>query len=150
MPLALDIATVTGYARHTKDGIIFGTADFSAFNHDHAVKGRRLYWWLWDLIEEQGKPSIIIIEKPFFMQANPMAGILLHKLCHEAHRVAQCLGIPRTEYTAGQIKTHITGNYRATKTDVIQAVEKLGHKIRNEHEADSVALLLLHKHNSGE
>jgi len=150
MLLALDIATVTGHARLTKDGIVFGTADFSAFDHDHAVKGRRLYWWLWDLIKEHGKPSIIIIEKPYFDRRYPEAGILLHKLCHDAHRVAECLKIPRIEYTAGQAKKHVTGNGKASKTDVIQAVEKLGHKIRNEHEADSVALLLLHKHNLGE
>jgi len=145
MILALDIATTTGWARRTESGVIFGTRDFSAVNHDHAVLGRRFHWWLTDLIAEHGKPSRIVIEKPFFMQKAPEAGILLHKLCHEAHRVAELHKIPRGEYTAGVIKKHVTGDTRANKPEVMQAVLDLGHKITTEHEADAVALLLLHE-----
>lgn len=145
MILALDIATITGWARRTEDGIIFGTRDFSAVNHDHAVLGRRFHWWLADLITEQGHPSGFVIERPFFMQRSPEAGILLHKLAHEAHRVAEAHDLPRWEYTPGEIKRHVTGKYRAKKHEVMKAIRELGHKIRDENQADAVALLLLHE-----
>jgi len=145
MILSLDIARVTGWARRTEEGIIFGTHSFDHLKRDHAFIGRRLHWWLVDLIIEQGKPSEIVIEKPFFNRKFPLAGILLHKLCHEVHRVAELQGIPRTEYEPKVIKKFITGNGGATKSEVMEAVKALGHNIITEHDADAVALLLLHE-----
>jgi len=143
MLLSLDIATVTGWAFRIDDDIIYGTHDFTAVNHDHAVLGRRFHWWVADLITEHGHPKEMVIERPFYMQRSPQAGILLHKLCHEAERVAEIHDIPRKYYEPTTIKKFITGSGRATKTQVMDAVKALGHDIKTEHEADAVALLLL-------
>ncbi len=146
MILSLDIATVTGWARRTENGIIFGTRDFSAVNYDYAVFGRRFSWWLEDLIADQGTPSWIVIEKPFFHPRSPMAGVLLHCIVHDAHKVAEAQKIPRAEYSPLEIKKFIIGNaYKVSKEDIIKAVRKLGHNVFDEHQADSVALLLLHE-----
>ena len=145
MILALDIATQTGWARRTEDGIIFGTHSFAHLPKDHALIGRKFHWWLTDLIAEQGKPSEVIIEQPFFMQRSPMAGVFLHKLCHEAHRVAELQKIPRFEYAPTTVKKFMTGSGRAKKPEMMEAVKAKGYDITTDHEADAIAILLYHE-----
>lgn len=142
MIMALDISLVTGFAIGTGGQLAFGTQDFSGFNSDYAVVGRKFRNWLNGLLTEY-EPTDLAIEKPFLR--NEGVSYLLGGLVWEAHRAAELRNIPRTEWPPITIKKHITGNARAKKPEVMEAVKAKGFNITNDHEADAVALLLLHE-----
>lgn len=145
MILALDISLYTGWAAGRGGDVAFGSRDFSSRNHDYAVVGRRFHEWVADLITEH-EPTVLVIERPFFAPGLTQASRrLLSGMVWEAHRVAEIREVKREEYSPSTIKKHITGNGRAGKDDVMRAVQALGHKISNDHEADAVAMLLCHE-----
>lgn len=141
--IALDIALHTGYAigDGTVENTVFGTVSFHKFKKDSAVLGRRFSEWLGEKIEECA-PGIIVVEKPFFRGAASWA---LSGLVWEAHREAEFNDISRAEYAPTMIKKHVTGDGRAGKDEIITTIRNLGFSVKNDHEADAVGLLLLHK-----
>ena len=62
--LAIDAATVTGWAIGTTEPEAFGTIDFGATN-DRAIRWWSFQEWLADMITEH-EPTILAIEKPIF------------------------------------------------------------------------------------
>lgn len=148
MLLSLDISLNTGYAYGTEGKISFGTRCFHSFSGDYAVLGRRFSGWL-NTILTQVEPTDVVIEKPFFHPKKPGVAEMLHGMVWEAHRAAELRNIPRTMYPPITIKKFITGSGRAKKPEVMTAVRNKGHLITNDHEADAVALLLLHEHREG-
>lgn len=143
MILALDISLVTGFAYGTEGNITFGTRDFTGVSSDCAVRGRRFRSWVCDLLTKY-EPSEIVIEKPFLR--NEATTFLLGGLVWEAHRAAELRNIPRDDtHTPNSIKKFIADNGRAKKWEVVKAVRERGYKVTNDHEADAVALLLLHE-----
>lgn len=136
MILALDIALKTGWAK--SDGS-FGTKGFS-HPGDNAVLGRLFKDWLADFILE-GVTSLVI-ERPFF---RGQCSAHLAGLAWEAHRVAEIHNIPRFEYAPTTIKKFITGSGRAGKAEVMKAIMAKGYRIMTDHEADAIALRLLHE-----
>lgn len=140
--LALDISLYTGYAADIGGRISWGTRDFSGTKGDYAVIGKRFNLWLNDFID-QYIPDTIIIEQSFYRFAK--VTYLLSGLSWEAHRVAEHRKIRRVEYSPVSIKKYITGNAKAKKPEVMQAVKALGHNIKTDHEADAIAMLYLHR-----
>lgn len=139
--LALDISLNTGWACGDEDNLVFGTRMFQAHSHDNAVLGRRFRNWLCEMLTEH-EPDAVVIEQGFYRYGGPTT--LLWGLIWEAHRAAELRNIPRHEYTPITIKKFITGSGKAKKPDVMAAVRNKGHRITNDHEADAVAMLLLH------
>lgn len=141
MILALDISLKTGFAYGAgADSIRFGTRDFTGVSPDNAVRGRRFNRWLCELMTEI-QPHDVYIEKGFYKNGLPTTA-LLWGLNWEANRVAEIRNIPRAEIIPASIKKFITGNGRATKEQVMEAVRARGYGIGNDHEGDAVALLL--------
>jgi len=142
MLLSLDISLNTGWACGAKGNLTFGTRDFNGVSGDYAVLGRRFRAWLNGLLTEK-EPTDLVIEKPFLRHQGP--SYLLTGLVWEAHRAAELRNIPRHEIRPISIKKFITGNGRAKKPEVMAAVRGKGYPITNDHEADAVAMLLLHE-----
>lgn len=143
MILALDISLSTGYAYRQDGNIIVGTRCFRDLSKDNAVRGRRFRQWLAELMTEID-PSQLVIERPvYFAGGRGGATTLLHGLAWEAHRAAELRGIPRFDHAPISIKKFITGSGRASKSDVMRSVLDRGIHIKNDNEADAVALLLL-------
>jgi len=143
--LAFDIALITGWARRVDDRIEFGTRDFSEYDYDTAVAARMMRGWFAEMMGEY-EPSEIVIEQPFFHPKHPLTGARLYCLVHECHRAAELRGISRREYTPLEIKKFAVGRaYKVSKDDMIEAVRGMGHNIQDDHQADAVALLLLHE-----
>lgn len=147
MILSLDIAIKTGWAFGSKENLIFGTIDLSGRAGDVARVGRHLNLWLSKTIKER-RPSILVIERPWFIQGETN-GFSLANWVYEAHRVAEEIDLPRIEYGATETKKFMTGDGRAKKHQVVEAVRKKGYKVTNDNEADAVALLLLHADKAG-
>lgn len=144
--LALDTSLNTGYALGggNPDDTVFGTVYFHKWKDDYAACGRMFSHWLGDFLDEK-KPAILILEKPLLFN-NARGGVtqLLNGLVWEAHREAEFRDIPRIEYAPTSIKKFIAGNGRAEKSAVIEAVQAKGFAVEDDHQADAVAMLLLH------
>lgn len=140
--LALDISLKTGWACGAEGNLTFGTRDFSGLSGDYAVVGRRFAAWLNELLTKF-EPGDLVIERPFLR--NEGVSYLLGGMAWEAHRAAEIRNIPRKDYAPVSIKKFITGNARAKKTEVMEAVRGRGYAIMDDHQADAVALLLLHE-----
>lgn len=140
--MALDIALNTGFAvgDGTPGGTVFGTVYFHRWKQDWAECGRRFSEWLGAMIDEH-LPSHIVVEAPFFRgkSSNLLAGLVW-----EAHREAEFHDIPRSEYRPTQVKKFLTDNGSAGKDDVMFAAWARGFDVKDDHQADAVALLLLH------
>jgi Holliday junction resolvasome RuvABC endonuclease subunit len=140
--LALDIATNVGWAAGdgTDIGTTCGALTFGGFAHDYGWMSHSFSNWLADQITTW-EPELVAIERGFFR--GPMS-YHLSGMIWDAHRVAYVRGIPRVEYAPLAIKKFIAGTAKASKGDVINAVfQRLGKRVRNDHEADAIALLLL-------
>lgn len=145
MILAIDIGTITGVAYGGGvQGCHSASRNFSNHTHDYALLGLRFSKWIEELIIEH-KPSSLAIERPFFSSKHAEAGVLLHGLCWEANRLGRIHGISRSEYGPMEIKRFFTGSGKAQKSDMIEEAKRRGFNPANSHEADSIALLLLHE-----
>lgn len=141
MEAALDISLNTGWATGAGEQIAFGTRIFSGCAGDDARVGRRFRSWVDGFLDEK-KPSVLIIERPFFRGDCTW---LLVGMAWEAHRSAEERGIPRFDYQPSTIKKFMTGNGYAKKPEMVRAARLRGHNVTNDHEADAIALLLYHR-----
>lgn len=138
--LCLDIALRTGYAYNDGDTVRFGTFDISKESKDNAVRGRLFNNWLSSFLNEI-QPNEIVFEQGFYRNGLPTTA-LLWGLIWEANRVAELYNIPRHAVAPMTIKKFITGNGKADKKQVMQRIEELGYKITDDHQGDSISLLL--------
>jgi len=137
--LALDIALNTGWALSDQK-IHSGTQSFHAHQYDCAALGSAFSDWLSGMLSEH-KPSAVIIERPFFRGPSSWH---LSGMVWEAHRAAHHFCIPRFEYAPTSLKKFIVGKGLAKKEVVVAKIKELGFTPANDHEADAIALLLLH------
>lgn len=142
--LALDISLYTGWALRGADGVTtFGTRNFSGLAGPGGCPirvGRRFRQWIDGFLDEH-MPDVLVIERPFFRGDVTW---LLVGMAWEAQRAAEERGIARADYAVNSIKKHATGDGRAKKPEMVQAIRLRGFKVQNDHEADAVAIMLLH------
>ncbi len=137
--LAIDPGRVTGWAASDGCGpAACGSVSFSYAWHDHGYFATAYHRWLCDIIGLV-KPAVVVIERQF---ATPNASTYyLNGLAFITHQVCWLHDIARDEISPSTIKKAVTGNGRATKAQVIAAVQALGDNAGDEHAADACAIL---------
>jgi Holliday junction resolvasome RuvABC endonuclease subunit len=149
--LALDLGTKTGWAVHSKSGIITsGTINFKASGLESSgVTFLKYKKWLVEMKNRHGGFDYVYFEKVCkhlgLYAAHKYGGFLAHltSWC-ELHQIPY-QGVP-----VGTIKKHITGKGNASKAEVIAAIRAKGFDPKDDNEADSLALLDLILNDKGE
>jgi len=137
--LALDIATVTGWATDTA----FGTWNLKPNRGEsESMRVVRFKSKVREMVNMEGI-TLVAYERPAgmhkasIMVASEMVGVL-KDLSHE-------LGFDLACYSATEIKKFATGKGNAGKPDMIAAAIALGNAVINDNEADAIHLLRLVK-----
>ena len=141
--LALDLATMTGYAMRTADGcIVSGTVSFRPSRYDGGgMRYLRFGAWLKQLAADTGRIGVVHFEevrRHLSTDAAHVHGGLLATLTAwcEQH------SIPYQGVPVGTIKRYVTGKGNAGKAEVILAVRARGYAPCDDNEADALAILL--------
>jgi crossover junction endodeoxyribonuclease RuvC len=148
--LALDLGTRTGYAHHRRLGdeeefdwrLIYGTEDFSTKRIEGGgMRYLRFREWLRDI-----KISAKGIDEVYFEEVRRHIGT------DASHAYGGFLGtltswceensIPYQGVPVKTIKKYVTGTGNANKQMVMDAVKAKGFEIKDDNEADALALLL--------
>lgn len=103
---------------------------------------RRFRAWVDSMLDEK-QPEWLVLERPFFHRDCTW---LLVGMAWEAQRAADARDIKCTDYAVNSIKKHVTGDGRAKKPAMYAALKAKGFQVTNHHEADALAILLLHEH----
>ena len=141
--LALDMATRTGWAiGDGNQALVYGTKDHGPtlnFFGDWAAVYHYHHHWLVGLFDDHNIGRLVI-ERPFFRGKHYQffAGLLA-----VSHKAAFGYDISRTEVAPTQLKKAITGNGKATKAEMIEAVAALGYSPEDDNQADAIALLVM-------
>lgn len=141
--LALDLGTMTGWAvRNTRGRIISGTAEFKPQRFEGGgMRYLRFSQWLDDFLKiAPGVEAVYFEEVRRHIgtdAAHAYGGFLatLTSWC-EAH------GLPYGGVPVGTIKQFITGKGNADKATVMAAVRSRGFPVKDDNEADAMAILL--------
>lgn len=139
--LTLDLGTNTGWSLLKKDGsIVSGTASFRPGRFEGGgMRFLRFEKWLNEMSE------ICNIDAVYFEEVRRHIGVdaahiyggflaTLTSWCEE-------LKLPHEGVPVGSIKKFATGKGNANKQAVIKAMEALGHRPKDDNEADALALL---------
>ena len=139
--LALDLATVTGWA--LQEGLRYesGVEDFSPIRHESPgmrwIKFRR---WLTYMVGERAVPDLVIFERWVATRTGAAAEIT----AGFTTRVVELCTERDLEYTAvspSDLKRWTTGKGNAKKADMLEAVARRWKRVDSHDEADAVALL---------
>jgi hypothetical protein len=146
--LALDLATMTGYAR----GLVRGVPDCGTVNFagrdgasDNAIFGNCLQW-LSGVLQPEPRPSLIIVEEmlpPQAMQGetNTAARDRLAGLHGIVRAVAYCRGIYDIKTVSVlAVRKHFCGTSRAGKDGVREQCQRLGWPVTDHNSADAAAV----------
>lgn len=141
--LSIDPGKKTGVAyRDLAVGVTSFTRDFSELTGNYAALAVNYEYFLAKLFTEH-EPENVVYEAPFFSPKTPTAGKLLHGLAWEIEKMAFKRNVPVKSVAPISIKSFITKNRFAKKDEVMAAVRDRGHVVRDTHQADAVALLLM-------
>ena len=105
----------------------------------------RVYTRLSTVLAEE-RPDLMVIEDVFSLPENPKSGILLGKVCGVIILSACRCRTPIIEVAVREAKQVLTGNGRASKTQLESAVRHIlgrTEPIRPYHASDAVALALI-------
>ncbi|AIF82037.1 hypothetical protein I862_07415 [endosymbiont of Acanthamoeba sp. UWC8] len=140
--LALDLGTTTGWAiKHLDSSIVSGVMSFKPGRFEgRGMCFLRFQQWL----EEMNK-TVSGIDMLYFEEVRRHLGTDAAHIYGGflAQLTAWCeyRQIPYSGVGVGTIKKFITGKGNASKEEVIEAIRKLGHSMRDHNEADALALL---------
>lgn len=140
--LALDLGTTTGWAISNKGLITSGFISFKSQRFEGGgMRYLRFAKWLNEIPTLTGK-----IEEVYFEEVRRHLGV---DAAHAyggflAHLTAFCeeKAIPYSGVAVGTIKKYLTDKGNASKEEMIKAVNKQGFSIKNDNEADALALLM--------
>jgi hypothetical protein len=153
--LALDIATITGFARGRvgetpiAGSLSFNNKKLTTSTSNNAVFGNALRW-LSDLLRDEPRPDIVIMESML-----PPGAMLNHTSRHVRDRLAGLHGVMRgvahlrgiaqiAEASVGDVRAHFIFDRMAkretAKRETMRQCEMMGWKAENDHEADALAL----------
>jgi Holliday junction resolvasome RuvABC endonuclease subunit len=138
--LSLDLGTTTGWALLNNQEIRYGSISFKETPFDSwDSRYSKFNRWLENLHRDV-KIDQIIYE-----------AVMSHKGAIASHYYGGFMailqtfgdkyGIPYEGVPVGTIKKHATGKGNASKLDMINAMEKKKYQIKNDNEADALALL---------
>jgi hypothetical protein len=141
--LALDLATVTGWALRGRDGAITsGTVSFRPSRYDGGgIRYVRFRAWVDSIAADGGAIAAIYheeIRRHLSTDAAHVHGGLLATLTAWCEQRA----IPYQGVPVGTIKRHVTGKGNADKAAVIAAIRARGFAPADDNEADALAILL--------
>ena len=140
--LALDLGTTTGWAMRTMDGqFAHGFASFKPSRYEGGgMRYLRFKRWLGELRQLATDIHSIYFEEvrrhAGVDAAHVYGGLLATLTAWCEHHNLPYQGVP-----VGTIKRHATGKGNAGKDEVIQAMQALGHSVKDDNEADALALL---------
>lgn len=141
--LALDLATLTGWALRTAEGqILSATVSFKPSRYDGGgIRYLRFRAWLESMAQNAGRIGAIYheeIRRHVSTDSAHVHGGLLATLTAWCEQNT----IPYQGVPVGTIKRFIAGKGNADKDAVIAAVQSRGFKPADDNEADAIAILL--------
>lgn len=140
--LALDLGTHTGWAYRSDDGqITHGVIYFKPNRFEGGgMRYLRFKEWLTEIRELQGNLSALYFEEVRGHKGTDAAHVYGGFL---ATLTAWCEAeqVPYEGVPVGVIKRYITGRGNASKLTVMGSVNRLGHRVTDDNEADAIALL---------
>ena len=134
--LALDIATKTGWASCLDDKITSGVLDMSAYDDEGARASA-----FDDFLDRAFATHDHVIMETTFSTGFGKVDYRLNGLQYVAHMSAWDNNVKRYTVAPTKLKKFTTDNGRATKEDMMSAVESWGFKPQDDNEADALALL---------
>lgn len=115
-----------------------GTLDLrSEYAEDQGKAGALYARWLSDMITEEGVTHVAN-ERPF--GRHPATEFTVY-LARRGHEVAWLHGVSRSELTPSQVKKVVTGDGRADKKAVMQAMADRGWQFDSNHAADAAGVV---------
>lgn len=139
--LALDLGTKTGFCISNKFKIVkSGTVNFGIYK-DKSLGGRffRFSCWLNSIIDSHNIDKIVyeqVYGHAGVEAAHVYGGFLYHMAAIAFEKKIELYGVG-----VSSIKKAISGNGRASKSDVINAVRSLGFATIDDNEADAIAIM---------
>lgn len=148
---ALDLGTATGRAVKTADGqIVSGAHSFRPGRFDGGgMRFLRFRGWLAELQAMPGSFGAVYFEevrRHLGVDAAHAYGGFMATLAARRERFE----IPYSGVPVGSIKRHAAGKGIADKAEMVAGMQKLGHSLGDDNEADALALLnwVLNQHKS--
>lgn len=138
--LALDLGTKTGFAALVHGAIVSGTQDFKTSRYEStAMRFVRFLNFLEELHRQDPVTHVIYEEVRRHKgvdAAHAYGGFMAHLLtfCEQRNIAVEALSV-------GDIKRHWTGKGNASKEDMIAAAERYGYAVKDDNEADALAML---------
>ncbi|MCG7879278.1 MAG: hypothetical protein N0C90_23535 [Candidatus Thiodiazotropha endolucinida] len=140
--LCLDLGTTTGWAVHSKQGVI--TSGTISFKNDRWQGGGMRFLkfnrFLNELNENAGPISMVFFEEVRRHMgvdaAHAYGGFMAHLTAWCEQQNIAYEGVP-----VGTIKRHATGKGNANKTMMIESAKARGHLSADDNEADALALV---------
>lgn len=142
--LALDLATVAGFAIRRADGRIESGEVSFALKKDEGQGRRYVKFRAWLVEVKQAHPDLAEIYFEAVMghgAHNVIAAHVYGGLLGTLQAFGEHQGIPYRGFGVSTIKKRFTGAGNATKKDVIDQCRALGFRPEGDNEADAIALL---------
>jgi len=147
--LSLDLGIHTGWACNTEEGLRYGTINLRKSKKD--TRGQIYYElnnWLIRMVwknVERSDVDMVAYEMPH--NRGGATTEMLNTFAGTVQMVCYIWKIPHRSVHSLTIKKFMTGSGKATKEDMIKAVQKKhpGIKDLDEHQADAIALLCFMK-----
>ena len=140
--LAIDLGTTTGWAMRAIDGhITHGFVSFKPGRYEGGgMRYLRFKRWLNEL-----RMLASDIHSVYFEEVRRHAGVdaahVYGGLLATLSAWCEHHNLPYQGVPVGTIKRHATGKGNANKDEVIKAMQLLGHSVKDDNEADALALL---------
>ena len=140
--LAIDLGTTTGWAMRAIDGhITHGFVSFKPGRYEGGgMRYLRFKHWLNEL-----RLLASDIHSVYFEEVRRHAGVdaahVYGGLLATLSAWCEHHNLPYQGVPVGTIKRHATGKGNANKDEVIKAMQLLGHSVKDDNEADALALL---------
>jgi Holliday junction resolvasome RuvABC endonuclease subunit len=141
--LALDLGTTTGWACQAADGtIIHGWASFKTGRYEGGgMRYLRFKKWLGEIYGSVGPEISAIYFEEVRRHVSTDSAHVYGGLMATLTSWAEANNIPYQGVSVGTIKKHVTGRGNASKQDMVEAMQLLGHPITDDNEADALSLL---------
>lgn len=139
--LALDLAGLLGWAANPFDSVPrFGSHQLPKTGDDVGRYIAAFDDWLQAMLDFED-PSGVIYEAPsIFMKTTPVTIEKLVGLATHTQLVCHRRGIRRWSANPSQVKKHFTGRGNAKKPDMVSTARRCGFKVRDDNEADAIAV----------
>ena len=139
--LALDLGTTMGWAISSEGQIQSGTVNLKGYHFDSPEsKYTKFKRFLIDLKSKYG-PIDHITYEAVRRHAGTIAGQTYGGFCAALQMFGDHHKIPYEGIAVGTIKKFATGHGNASKLDMINAMERKGHKLKDDNQAGALALL---------